>query len=98
MAQATKSNAPLYVMAKDGSRRQLTGATGFEPATSTQSSLRNEPFEAEEAQIPAQLMNDPQFRDVMQAWQDLPLAIRTGILALIAVTQLPRTRLPTSVK
>jgi hypothetical protein len=77
-----------------GIRSRKLGVTGFEPAASTENSLRNEPVQAEEAQLPAQLMNDPQFGNVMQAWQDLPQAIRAGILAMIAATQLPGTQPP----
>jgi hypothetical protein len=64
-------------------RNARIGATGFEPVASTQNTLKDEPLHLKAAQIPAQLMNDLRFRNVMQAWQDLPQVIRAAIIALI---------------
>ncbi len=59
------------------------GATGFEPDASEEKygkigSLREKP-----AQIPAHLAGDSGVRSLLEKWDSLPEAVRTGILTIL---------------
>ena len=70
-----------------GALQCAIGATGFEPEASIQNTRKFATFPEEATRIPAHLADDLQFRAVLEAWPNLPSAMRAGILAIVEVAR-----------